>query len=61
MGDESADEAVSQRKQPVDVEQTNDMSVLVRIGREILVLLMCMLGLLCLVLLATVYIVARLL
>jgi hypothetical protein len=54
------DEAVSQRKKPIDVEQTNDLSVLVGIGRKIIMLLKCILGLVCLVLVGIVYIVVRL-
>jgi hypothetical protein len=53
--DESAslyDEAMNQQK--------NDMSVLVEIGREILILLKCIVGLVCLVLFRIVYIVSRL-
>ena len=36
-----ADEAVILRKKPIDVEQTHDLSILVGIGREILMLLKC--------------------
>jgi hypothetical protein len=53
--DESAplyDEAMNQQK--------NDMSVLVGIGHEILILLKCIVGLVCLVLFGIVYIVSRL-
>jgi hypothetical protein len=53
--DESApvyDEAVNQRK--------NDLSVLVEIGREILILLKCIIDLVCLVLFGIIYIVSRL-
>ena len=53
--DESApvyDEAMNQQK--------NDLSVLVGIGREILILLKCIVGLVCLVLFGIVYIVLRL-
>ena len=53
--DESApmyDEAVNQQK--------NDLSVLGGIGREILILLKCIVGLVCLVLFEIVYIVSRL-
>jgi hypothetical protein len=49
------DKAVSQQKKPID-----DLSVLVRIGREILLLLKCIIGLVCLVLFRIVYIVSRL-
>jgi hypothetical protein len=50
------DEAVSQQKKPID-----DLSVLVRIGRGILFVLKCIVGLLvCLVLLRIVHIVCML-
>jgi hypothetical protein len=55
VADESApmyDEAVNQQK--------NDLSVLVGIGREILILLKCIVGLVCLVLIGIIYIVSRL-
>jgi hypothetical protein len=55
VADESApmyDEAVNQQK--------NDLSILVGIGREILILLKCIVGLVCLVLVGIVYIVSRL-
>ena len=41
----AADEAVILRKKPIDVEQTHDLSVLVVIGRGILMLLKCILAL----------------
>ena len=41
----TANEAVIQPKKPKDVEQTGDLSVLVGIGREILMLLKCILAL----------------
>ena len=41
----AANEAVIQPKKPKDVEQTGDLSVLVGIGREILMLLKCILAL----------------
>ena len=56
-----ADEAVILRKKPIDVEQTHDLSILVGIGREILILLKCILTLVFLVVVGIVYIVARLL
>jgi len=56
----AADEAVILRKKPIDVEQTHDLSVLVGIGREILMLLKCILALVFLVVVGIVYIVARL-
>ena len=45
QADMAANEAVIQPKKPKDVEQTGDLSVLVGIGREILVLLKCILAL----------------
>ena len=56
----TADEAVILRKKPIDVKQTHDLSVLVRIGREILMLLKCILALVFLVVDGIVYIVVRL-
>jgi hypothetical protein len=56
----AADEAVWEPK-PVDVGHiTNDMSVLVGIDREVVVLLKCILVLLFLVLVGTLYILMRL-
>ena len=55
-----ADEAVILRKEPIDVEQTHDLYVLVGIGHEILMLLKCILALVFLVVVGIVYIVARL-
>ena len=55
VADESAhvyDKAVNQQK--------NDLSILVGIDREILILLKCIVGLVCLVLFEIVYIVLRL-
>jgi hypothetical protein len=49
------DKAVSQQKKPID-----NLSVLVGIGHEILLLLKCIVGLVCLVLFGIVYIVSRL-
>jgi hypothetical protein len=49
------DEAVSQQKKLID-----DLSVLVGIGRKILLLLKYIVGLVCLVLFGIVYIVSRL-
>jgi hypothetical protein len=56
----AADEAVSQQKKTIDVEQTNDLSVLVGIGCEIVLLLKFIFGLLCTMLVVSIYIVARL-
>jgi hypothetical protein len=61
--DESAlmhEETVNQQKKPIDEELTNDLSILVGIGHEILILLKCIIGLVCLVLFGIVYIVSRL-
>ena len=55
-----ANYAVIQPKKPKDVEQTGDLFVLVEIGREILVLLKCILALVFIVVVGIVYIVARL-
>ena len=54
------DEAVILRKKPIDAEQTHDLSVLLGIGREILMLLKCILALVFLEVVGIVYIVARL-
>ena len=56
----TADEAVILWKKPIDVEQIHDLSVLVGIGREILMLLKRILALVFLVVVGIVYIVARL-
>ena len=56
----AVDEAVILRKKPIDVEQTYDLSVLVGIGRKILMLLKCILALVFIVVVGIVYIVARL-
>jgi len=61
--DESApvhEEVVNQQKKPIDEELTNNLSVLVGIGHQILVLLKCIIGLVCLVLFGIVCIVSRL-
>ena len=55
-----ADEAVILRKKPINVEQMHDLSVLVGIGREILMLLKYILALVFLVVVGIVYIIARL-
>ena len=55
-----ANAVVIQPKKPKDVEQMGDLSVLVGIGREILVLLKCILALVFIVVVGIVYIVARL-
>ena len=55
-----ADEAVILRKKPINVEQTHDLSVLVGIDHEILMLLKCILALVFLVVVGIVYIVVRL-
>ena len=56
----ATDETVILRKKPIDVEQTHDLPILVEIGREILMLLKCILALVFLVVVGIVYIVARL-
>ena len=56
----AADEAVILQKKPIDVEQMHDLSVLVGIGCEILMLLKCILALVFLLVVGIVYIVARL-
>ena len=56
----TADEAVIPRKKPINVEQTHDLSVLVGIGREILMLLKCILVLVFLLVVGIVYVLARL-
>ena len=56
----AVDEAVILRKKPIDVEQTHDLSVLVEIGRKILMMLKCILALVFLLVVGIVYIVARL-
>ena len=56
----AVDEAVILWKKPIDIEQTHDLCVLVGIGREILMLLKCILALVFLVIVGIVYIVARL-
>ena len=56
----AADEAVILRKKPIYVEQTHDLSVLVGTGREILMLLKCILALVFLLVVGIVYIVERL-
>ena len=56
----AVDEAVILWKKPIDVEQMHDLSILVGIGREILMLLKCILALVLLVVVGIVYIIARL-
>ena len=60
QADTAANEAVIQLKKPKDVAQLGDLSILVEIGREILVLLKCILALVLLVVVGIVYIVAML-
>jgi hypothetical protein len=60
QADIAANEAVIQPKKPKDVAQLGDLSVLVGIGRKILVLLKCILALVLLVVVGIVYIVAML-
>ena len=56
----AADEAVSQQKKLIDIQQTNDLSVLVTYGHEIIMLLKCIVVLVCLVIAGIAYVVARL-
>ena len=53
-------EAVSRRKEFNDVDQANDLSIIVGIGREQIMLLKCILVLVFLVLVAIVFVVAKL-
>ena len=53
-------EAVSRRKEFNDVDQVNDLSIIVRIGRELIMLLKCILVLVFLVLVVIVFVVAKL-
>ena len=53
-------EAVSRRKEFNDVDQANDLSIIVGIGRELIMLLKCILVLVFLVLGAIVFVVAKL-
>jgi hypothetical protein len=60
--DESAlvpKETVNQQNKLIDEELTKDLSVLVGIDHEVLILLKCIVGLVCLVLFRIVYIVSR--
>ena len=56
---EAADESALVYDEVVN-QQKNDLSVLVGIGRGILILLKCIVGLVCLVLFGIVYIMSRL-
>ena len=56
QADTAANEAVIQPKKPKDVAQSGDLSILVEIDREILVLLKCILALVLLVVVGIVYI-----
>jgi hypothetical protein len=60
QADTAANEAVIQLKMPKGVAQSGDLSILVGIGHEILVLLKCILALVLLVVVGIVYIVAML-
>ena len=53
-------EAVSRRKEFNDVDQANDLSIIVGIARELIMLLKCILVLNFLVLVAIVFVVAKL-
>jgi len=54
------DEAVSRRKEFNDIDQANDLSIIVGIERELIILLKCILVLVFLVLVAIVFVVAKL-
>ena len=54
------DEAVSQQEKLIDIQQTNDLSVLVTYGHEIIMLLKWIVVLVCLVIVGIAYVVARL-
>ena len=54
------DEAVSQRQQPIHADEANDLSILAGIGRELIMLLKCILFLVFLVLAAIVFVVVKL-
>ena len=54
------DEAVSRRKEFNDVDHANDLSIIVGIGCELIMLLKCILVLIFLVLVAIVFVVAKL-
>ena len=51
---------MSQRKESIDVDQANDLSIIVGIGRELIMLLKCILVLVFLVLVVVVFVVAKL-
>ena len=53
-------EALSRRKEFNDVDQANDLSIIVGIGRELIMLLKCILVLFFLMLVAIVFVVAKL-
>ena len=54
------DEVVSQQEKLIDIQQTNDLSILVAYGHEIIMLLKCIIVLVCLVIVGIAYVVARL-
>ena len=54
------DEAVSQQEKLIDIQQTNDLSLLVAYDHEIIMLLKCIVVLVCLVIVGIAYVVARL-
>ena len=60
MVEAEGDEAVSRRKEFNDVDQANDLSIIVEIGRELIMLLKCILVLVFLVLVTIVFVVAKL-
>ena len=60
MVEAEGDEAVSRRKEFNDIDQANDLSIIVGIERELIILLKCILVLVFLVLVAIVFVVAKL-
>ena len=60
MVEAEGDEAVSRRKEFNDVDQANDLSIIVGIGRELIMLLKRILVMVFLVLVAIVFVVVKL-
>ena len=53
----AGDEAVSQQEKLINIQQTNDLSVLVAYDHEIIMLLKCIVVLVCLVIVGIAYVV----
>ena len=51
---------MSQQEKLIDIQQTNDLSVLVAYGHKIIMLLKCIIVLICLVIVGIGYVVVRL-